>query len=254
MILFLGDSFTYGQGLFWEKWSKECKDIHFLFEKYGLPEFSDAELIDYNSDLFRIKNHFPALVSKHFNQTYVTKWGNAGSNWDLYHQIDNLEYFAPQFRSSIKFIVIQFTDFTRDDNVSKLPTHIQDELLEVLTKNDNTLICEFQVKIINDIIRKKINVPWYGFSWRSDIGKILKKKYEQNYIPLIYEDSEHFAFENLRDRNSNFFLDELLGISDEHFSVKGHEFLSKNIIKKIETHNNNSIELFLNNNKKNKII
>jgi len=67
MILFLGDSFTWGQGLPIEKWLKEGKSLDYCNR---LPPKVPSELYNYEDDNYRKQNHFPNLVAKHFNKSF----------------------------------------------------------------------------------------------------------------------------------------------------------------------------------------
>src|SRR6056300_273539 len=116
MILFLGDSFTWGQGLYFEKWKSEGIDISEWKEKYGEIHDYPHEHLDYESHKYRKEHHFPALVAKHFDKDYNVKWGNGGSNWDLIHQANMIPALSPQYRNGLDLVVVQLTDWTRTDN------------------------------------------------------------------------------------------------------------------------------------------
>jgi lysophospholipase L1-like esterase len=116
MILFLGDSFTWGQGLYFEKWKSEGINILEWQEKYGEIHDYPHEHLDYESHQYRRKHHFPALVAKHYDKNYDVKWGNGGSNWDLIHQANMIPVLSPQYRNSVDLVVVQLTDWTRNDN------------------------------------------------------------------------------------------------------------------------------------------
>lgn len=253
MIVFLGDSFTWGQGLFFEKWSSEGKDVKEWFKKNGDVDEYPHESIDYESDKFRRENHFPAQVAKYFNKAYTTKWGNGGSNWDLINILNNTPSLAPQYRNTIDLFVIQFTDFTRtdhriiknDDLINELPFERSKFPLET-SFDENQIIDELfnneiklQIELVNDIIVNKMNKKWIGLSWFDDMGKVLKNDYAQNHIPIFYNNKIYNSFEKIYlEKNKNlFFLSEKFGIKDDHFNLEGHNFLAKNIIQKIESNN-----------------
>jgi hypothetical protein len=200
MIVFLGDSFTWGQGLFFEKWAAEGKDVKKWFDTNGDVDEYPHESIDYESDKYRRENHFPAIVAKYFNKTYTTRWGNGGSNWDIVNILNNVPSLAPQYRNTIDLFVIQFTDFTRTDHrlikdsdlINELPFERSKFPLES-NYDDNSIIDELlhnelklQIEMVNDVIVNKMNKKWIGISWLDDMGKILEKDYPQNHITVEY--------------------------------------------------------------------
>ena len=70
MILFLGDSFTWGQGLQIPYWIQQGKSIDECNRL--MPPQYPAEIYDYHADEYRKKHHFPNLVAKHFNKSYLS--------------------------------------------------------------------------------------------------------------------------------------------------------------------------------------
>jgi lysophospholipase L1-like esterase len=253
MIVFLGDSFTWGQGLFFEKWAADGKNVKEWFDINGNVDVYPHESIDYESDKYRRDNHFPAIVAKHFNKTYTTRWGNGGSNWDIINILNNVPSLAPQYRNTIDLFVIQFTDFTRTDHrlirdsdlINELPFERSKFPLES-NYDDNSIIDELlhnelklQIKMINDIIINKMNKRWIGISWLDDMGDILKKYYTQNHIEVEYNGKIYNSFERVyqeKDKNM-LFLTEKFNIKDDHFNLEGHRFIANNIIQKITKNN-----------------
>ena len=243
MILFLGDSFTWGQGLYFEDWKRSGIDITHWLTKYGDVDLNPHENLDYSSDVYRKENHFPALVAKHYDRCYNVKWGNGGSNWDIIHQLNALPVLAPQFRNGLDLIVIQLTDWTRNDNrilynndiyqQSAIPNldylqrdrNWKDNLIDKIIHNE----IEYQIQKIKEIC-KIMGKRWICISWGNDMGKILKEKYNENHIPIFYKNKEYTGFENvLMDDEYS-----LNNFNDGHFNSKGCKLIADSIIKKIE--------------------
>jgi hypothetical protein len=249
MIVFLGDSFTWGQGLFFEKWASEGKDVKKWFDENGDVSEYPHESVDYESDKYRRENHFPAIVAKHFNKIYTTRWGNGGSNWDIINILNNVPSLAPQYRNTVDLFVIQFTDFTRTDHrlikesdlINELPFERSKFPLET-NYDDNTIIdkllnneSELQIEMINDIIVNKMGKKWIGISWLDDMGSILENKYPENCIKIDYNGKSYNAFQTVYfEKEKNLlFLAEKFNIKDDHFNLEGHAFIADNIIRKI---------------------
>ena len=94
MIIFLGDSFTWGQGLQYihlteEKgWTwEECAKI--------VPPNLNLEWLGFDEDEYRKKNAFPYLVAKEFNLPFqVTRFENGGDNITTLQSLQNMMSFC----------------------------------------------------------------------------------------------------------------------------------------------------------------
>jgi lysophospholipase L1-like esterase len=244
MIVFLGDSLTWGQGLFYEKWAMEGKNVPELSIKYCVPGFPH-EKIDYESDKFRKENSYPALVSKHFNLSFATKWGNGGSNYDILNILSVIPSLINPIH--IDLVVIQFTDFTRFDGIRyndiiKRFT-IDDDAKKIMDKFDVNVKTEVDDKIIKDQLYRidkeirKNKLRWIGISWKDDFGKILKSNYANNFTPIYYEDIEYDSFDFLVEGIYNRCSLTSIGAADAHLNLKGHQIIANSIIRKIEKNN-----------------
>ena len=235
MIVFLGDSFTWGQGLPIEKWIqtdnlsfKECN-------KFSPPEYS-CESYNYEDDNYRKQNHFPNLVAKHFNKSYVTKFGNGGNNKNIVDILQNLDSHFVDDRG-IDVYVLQFTDFVRDPyfNFAQDIIHEQGDSYK-FENNLNKLFEDYirtQLHLIDDLIQRR-NSKWIGFSWREDFGKVLKQYYPNNYIPLIHNNKSYNNFGKLVDDDLKLKLSgKWVGLEDGHLNSDGHRVIANCIINKI---------------------
>ena len=235
MIVFLGDSFTWGQGLPIEKWIqtdnlsfKECN-------KFSPPEYS-CESYNYEDDNYRKQNHFPNLVAQHFNKSYVTKFGNGGNNKNIVDILQNLDSHFVDDRG-IDFYVLQFTDFVRDPyfNFAQDIIHEQGDSYK-FENNLNKLFEDYirtQLHLIDDLIQQR-NSKWIGFSWREDFGKVLKQYYPNNYIPLIHNNKSYNNFGKLVDDDLKLKLSgKWVGLEDGHLNSDGHRVIANCIINKI---------------------
>lgn len=251
MILFLGDSLTWGQGLFYEKWKEEGKDVKELSIKYQVPNYSH-EKIDYESDKFRKENSFPALVSKHFNLSFATKWGNGGSNYDILNILSVLPSLINPIH--VDLVVIQFTDYSRfngiryNDVIKKFT--VDEEHIKIIDTYDINIKTEIDRKIVDDQLHqidkqlKKNRLKWIGISWRDDYGKILKSNYPNQFTPILYKNVEYDSFDFLVEGVHNVHSLTSIGAADAHLNLKGHDVIANSIIKKIEK--NNLIKPFVN--------
>jgi len=229
MILFVGCSFTWGAGLQFEhlidneEWTiEQCNKL--------IPPKSFMEHLNYKSDMFRKKNHYPNLVAKHFDCHYsLGKVGNGGDNTNIKFCLDNLNQLVVHETKKqinpIELVVVQFTEWTRVGHIDM----------------------EAQV---DRIIESLGTTKWIGLSWRDDISQYLKKIKPYNFCPIEYKGIQYDNFGELIDspqdcNNQYWSVEEKLTLygkynaklNDEHFCKKGHEVMAKSIIKKIEENN-----------------
>lgn len=232
MIIFLGDSFTWGQGLYSKKWIKEGKDVEFC-NKHLPPNFNHQN-ISYSDDEYRRKYHFPNLVAKHYDRSYFHRTSNGGSNNDLTAIAHTLPNHCPL--EGIDFVVVQFTEFTRSLDYNY-------KLSENITNFDEFIYkeCKRQIQLVYDNLIGFNIKDIFMFSWRDDIGKILKSEYPEHFVPLFYKDIEYKCFEDMVSSNNELTLIGEIGTNDGHFSELGHRVIADSIIKKVDTMNINFI-------------
>jgi len=233
MILFLGCSLTWGQGLQIEKWISEGKSADFC-NKHAVPMYH-AEHLTYEDDLFRKSKAYPNLVAKELNVSHSTKWGNGGTNDEILFIIENLEKLIHPY--VIQLIVIQFTDLVRDDLFSYINKKEFGDLTDLVLKN--------QIAKIDNILSHcqglNQNIPWLGLSWHKEHSDFLKEKYPKNFVRLYHDDKE---FDNIHSLNSygkvkqRFELCDIYkGVEDGHPSSIWHNLIADSIIKKINKEN-----------------
>lgn len=234
MIIFLGDSFTWGQGLYYKKWINEGKSLEYCAEHFP-PKFTH-ENISHSDDEYRRKYHFPNLVSKHYNRSYFSKSSNGGSNKEILTILQNLNLVCSS--ESIDLVIVQFTEFTRwmmkYEHDLEFPRDLERDDIDDIFKE----ICQLQVKKIYNELKSKRNIKHFlFFSWRDDIGSIIKNEYSEHYFPLIYKDKEYDCFAELISKNSELDLCGDISVPDGHFSELGHQVIADSIIKKVDTMN-----------------
>lgn len=236
MIVFLGDSFTWGQGLYSKKWIEEGKSIEYC--NNNMPPGFSHENISHSDDEYRRTFHFPNLVAKHYDRSYYVKPKNGGTNQDIIEMAEYIDYCAHD--DAIDLVVVQFTEFLRDYNYD-FPLEFPRDLL--LTNIEDIIyeICKGQIdETYNNLVKKDVK-NFIFFSWRDDIGQILKSEFPNQYVPLIYKEKEYSAFEHLLSENRELELAGDIGVSDGHFSELGHQVIADSIIKKVDTMNINFI-------------
>lgn len=222
MILFIGDSFTWGQGLQYyplvenKGWTwEDCERFHQSNRRF--------EMLGFEEDEFRKTHSFPYLVAKELGIPFQTpRFENGSDNQVSYGILESIQDFIST--NNIFLVVIQFSSPSRS----------------ILNGNEpkfNTIekSIEHQVNRIANILETH-NIDWLGVSWQMEIGEILKTKYQKNYVPITYKNSTFSSF----DSNENPLLNDLFiskseGITDGHFNLKGHQIIADSIVKKFKS-------------------
>lgn len=232
MILFLGDSFTWGQGLEWEhlinneNWSVD--DINKI-----IPPRTACERLPLHLQDYREKNRWPRLVSEHFNHQYdLSRCGNGGSNYDAHVFLENLEHFI--HLENLDLIVFQFTNSHRfiPDNFNGT--------LEDLFMNDIVLFENYINKIKSksgtEITNKIPNVKFLTLSWLPEISNIIESRFGSEFVVKFnFNNNEYNSFEPFAHQIS--LGVKYKGLLDYHFNLEGHQFIAKSVIEHIEKYN-----------------
>lgn len=240
MFYFLGDSFTWGQGLYFEKWIQEkskfgnIESINKLFK----PDTIRHECFSFEDNQFRIQNSFPYLVSKHYNMNYFSpKFTNGGSNYDIIHQ---LRMGGIADYGIISHIFIQLTDFWRPMDL-RLKEYFTKEEQEGIYIDEYTdkgrdinifdRLIGTQINAFKDLIENNKKCKFYVLSWHDDMAKsFLSKVGEESFVKINYKGTDYDSFDWVLKELS---LQSKHGIFDEHLSIEGHRVIADSIIRKL---------------------
>jgi lysophospholipase L1-like esterase len=220
MILFLGDSFTWGQGLQYyyltehKGWNwEDCQNF--------VSDNKRFETLEFEADEFRKKNSFSYLVSKELDLPFHTpRIENGGDNQVSYQILQNIQSLIST--TNISLIIVQFSSPTRSilNNTEPKFNTIQRQI-------------EHQVERISNLCNE-CGIEWLGISWQEEIGEILKKEYTKNYIPIQYKNSKYKSFDyTMNPSLKPLFIEETEKIEDGHFNLEGHKVIADSILKKI---------------------
>ena len=219
MILFLGDSFTWGQGLHYyykienNEWTwNDCKEFVNSRKRF--------ESLGFEADEYRRQHSFPYLVSKELDEAMVTpRFENGGDNYAIFDTLENLHLFCSN--TNITNAIIQFSAPTRmiekDDKSETIEAAIKSQIYKINFK------CN------------QLGIKWYGISWYKEMGEILKESYSENYIPVLYEDKEYESFDYQKhDKLKELTIQYTQNISDGHFNKEGHQVIANSILNKLK--------------------
>lgn len=245
MVLFLGDSFTWGQGLEWELMISESKNTSKtinLINRSLTPPKEYCEHLPIKYQEFRETHRFPKLISNHFDvQHCVGRFGNSGNNYDNKFILENLNSFI--IEGTPQLIVFQFTNPVR---IGSLLTKEQIEKLgyvfdkeKIYLPQMNTSIFEENVRSTLELIDDKFKEANIIFlSWLPEIGECFKKMGREDiFCKIDYNDKSDYGFEFLLQDdtigNQTCLRYKHKGLRDAHLSIEGHKVVADSLIKKI---------------------
>jgi len=242
MILYIGCSYTWGSGLQYEYLQDKGWSVDELNQV--LPVNYHLENLSYEADEYRKQNNWPNLVSKELDKAFVIgTYTNGGSQLTTIKQ--SVEYTHRIARSnSIDTVVIQFTDWLRDvddDTVTRVNHNdttqefIESTILnqiEQIVEVCNGLRGSYDPNLKDHKYPKNPYPAWVGLSWRSDLGKVLKKHYPNNFIPIYHNGQEYDSFDYI-DRGLRL-CDSMPGLKDEHLNSEGNKVIADSVIKKLK--------------------
>jgi hypothetical protein len=255
-IIFLGDSYTWGQGLHY----------YGLFEETILPKMGDAT---FNSNAlsdreiqFMSDNRYSNLVTKHFNTISIQRNENGGSHQQMFQFLNSLNL------NLYDILVFQLTDVFRDKifyeyngNAYECSLSIhQNEVppmyttfIEYLDEKFDGSLDAFKhyyiTKLITNIkdiflqFEKQFKYKCYIHTWQPDVidyiktDKYLNKKfiqYEYNNVKYdsIYEMATVINPE-LIITHDPFFKEKNIKVFDGHIGLKAQTIIANSIISKI---------------------
>ena len=226
MILFAGDSFTWGQGLHYyymienQGWSwEDCRN----FINNSNNNFLS---LGFAADEFRKKNNFTYLVGENLDiPTSCIRLENGGDNRVIYNMIKNL-FGGYITDTNIDCIIVQFSAPTRtlENGTDRLDDF-----------NNINEFLNFQINRIDQFCKTR-KIKWFGISWFTEMGDVLKERYPDNFIPILYNDKEYESFDfekHLPLRNLTIQYTE--NIDDGHLNLDGHKVVAKSITDKIKS-------------------
>lgn len=256
VFLFLGCSFTWGEGL---QYYSGLPTVVF-HERHT---FSPSELT-YPQYQFIRKNRFARLVADMANGIEITQAINGGNNMD---NINYLKQRTPETiknsdimrldketafkKEEISHIVIQFTEINRDkfDSMGTSKDWSRKMQYEYCVENGITPL-QFEMDGIRYIIRKYMEqlkpyielgikvgfLMWQSKGWYDVINEEEFSFVKQNLIKIKQYDCIHsFTDNGNRYSIQSDFLDKGLQRGDGHLSLEGHKIVAESIYTKFFT-------------------
>jgi hypothetical protein len=246
-IAFIGDSFTWGQGLYLSSWVTRKPHLFSQIDKELLNQFQWIYQQDFiDTEDLRIKDElsFTGIVSKELGRSCVKKIDNGGNNLSNLTIVSSNHMFnvdgkptAFQFHKKDIIVIFQFTHFGRTDIINYMTDEEIEEILKVDIQESREPINRlFRNRVQNhfDHINGKLNELsqemgfeyWY-LDWNGDFYEFLPDK----FIDIQTGNSVGKYFAPLVD---NFPIRVKVGdveIKDGHINKAGNEMIAESILR-----------------------
>jgi len=225
MILFSGDSFTWGQGLEWDVLLKSDNwDIDKINNKLIPPKHANENLPLYLNE-YREKNRWAHKVAEHFDYGYdLLRCGNGGSNYDNYFQIKNLNHIV--IPENVNLIVHQFTHSGRG-----VTPHLDNSKSGDLFRDD---LLKFK-EVVYFTKKKYPWIKWITLSWLHETGVLCKEMLGDEYVVQHDDWDNKVGFENWSEKYN--LAATYSGLRDYHLNQEGNDILAESVINHIEKYN-----------------
>jgi hypothetical protein len=265
LLITIGDSFTYGEGLQFHLWKDKYSNT---FDKFkGKTSYEPCQTVSETFSEFyeyRMANNYSGVLGKLIGVNRVYNFGNGGSNYGALETMDIwLDYLKLETTLTPKLCVFQFTNIIRDIGhtqskyrntggvfgaelyedikyaVARLnPTHIQ-------TKSDIEKMNPTLVKIFNTMlleVKKRFTIleEKYGCKCIFLLGSVEEYsrnliydivKNDEHYLPTIYNDVPYESWD-IMNRKCSLTLRENIGVNDDHPCLESHNWLANQLYKK----------------------
>jgi hypothetical protein len=265
LLITIGDSFTYGEGLHFHLWKEKYSNS---FDKFkGKNSYEPCQTVSETFSEFyeyRMNNSYSGVLGKLMGANKVSNFGNGGSNYGSLETMDVwLEYLKTETTIIPKLCVFQFTNVIRDIGhvqgkyrntggifggelyedikyaIARLnPTFIQ-------TKSDIEKLNPILLKIFSIIlleVKKRFTIleEKYGCKCIYLLGSTEEYsrklvydvvKDDKYYLPTIYNDTSYEDWD-IMNRKCGLTLRQNIGVNDDHPCLESHHWLANQLYEK----------------------
>lgn len=264
LLITIGDSFTYGEGLQFHLWKTRYSNSYSNFHQkiqYEPCQTISSTFDEFN--LFRKTHNYTGVLSKFLNIPYVTNSGNGGSNYSSLDTLDIwIDYLKLEKSITPTLCIFQFTNVIRDifhvqsvyrNSGGIYGEDFYDEIKFVIAKlNTISSHSAEDTKTINAVLIKCFNIMLLEVKKRFRILEELGCKciyfigsaeYEsaplitQSIIndtynfPIIYGGTQYDSWD-MMNRKNKWTLRESINVNDDHPCIDSHQWLAHNLYQK----------------------
>lgn len=264
LLITIGDSFTYGEGLQFHLWKHRYSNTFSSFHKKTKYQPCHTISSTFNEfDAFRKTYNYTGVLSKFLGIDYVTNMGNGGSNYSGLETLDMwIDYIKMEKSISPKLCVFQFTNVIRDIThvyttykasggiygdsfyeeikfvIAKLNPMNSHSKKDIEDMNPILLKC-FQLILLE--IKKRFSILeglgckciyFVGSSEEYSASLVTESiKGDVYNFPIIYEGNRYDSWDQMN-RKNKWTLRENLDVNDDHPCLDSHQWLAHNIYQK----------------------
>jgi hypothetical protein len=221
-ILFIGDSFTWGQGLYFYKWKDEGKEFpNGVGGHY--PEHSNY--VTRNDRKYKDEESFTGLVSNYYGLSPIKRETNGGSNTNLIIDMINM---LDEHRNEIDKLVFQFTAASRYEFRDLNMDHIDysEGTFEEIYDNRITNFFHYIDGILS-YFSKLYKFEYCYLDWLGDFYKVSPAQ----FVTYDLNDVTYTHFNQFLDQYKIELDVDGTHIIDTHLNKDGQNIIAQSIIK-----------------------
>jgi hypothetical protein len=266
LLITIGDSFTYGEGLQFHLWKEKYTNSFNRFK--GKDRYEPCQTVSETFSEFyeyRMANNYSGVLGKLMGISRVSNFGNGGSNYGALETMDIwLDYLNFEKGITPKLCVFQFTNVTRDIGhvqgkyrdssggvfgaelyedikytIARLnPTHTPGK--SDIAKMNPILVKVFNVMLLEVKKRFTILEEKYGCKCIFLLGSTEEHsrklvydvvKDDEHYLPTIYNDTPYEDWD-VMNKECGLTLRENIEVNDGHPCLESHHWLANQLYKK----------------------
>jgi hypothetical protein len=265
VLITIGDSFTYGEGLQFHLWKQSYPSTFNAFcqkTTYEPCQTISSTFDEYEQ--FRKKHNYTGILSRFLKCESVSNFGNGGSNLTSIETLDKwINYLRIDKSINPLLCVFQFTNIIRDihsvsgqrqNGVRVFGEELYESLqytiarlntLNPITKSEKVdlgILFDrvFQIILLETKKRFRILEDEFGIKTIYFLGPVdgysneLVSKYimeDSKYLPIYYNSIQYHSWD-IMNRENKWTLREKLGVNDDHPCLESHQWLASQLYKK----------------------
>ncbi len=193
-IAFIGDSFTWGQGLYLPSWVDRKPKVFSSFKNSNITWIDQQPFIDKEDLKLKDELSFTNIVSTELNRICVKKPDNGGNNSDNVSMLKTIprllvngEPIDFKFENKDIILIFQFTHFPREGIFNFMSEEEKNNLLKFDMVNSRELINKYFVDKVEkyfiemdstiDRIAKTAGFEYWYLDWNGDYYKFRPEKF-----------------------------------------------------------------------------
>ena len=257
LLITLGDSFTFGEGLEYYVWKEKYNTSYNIYKDIPDNNFPIKRLFQSTNQEFvnfRFLNRYANLLNEKLGTELIIQSSNGGNNLMRLNDLDLLiKLFKNEPNLIPKYCIFQFTHVCRDAErilyKENLENHVLNTFGEEFCKkienkiNDldyvfnEILIKEVELlKLKFEFLEKTYNCKCFYFFGLGDVNSISNNnelfKNDSYFIELNYNSQNYATWLELIEKN-NLRLIDTIGVNDDHPNLESHRWMSEYLYHKI---------------------